>query len=111
MSRRRVWPAVLLAVAAAGGGAWRLWPAATPPAPPATAKPAAAPPTRPIAPIADQATPITAWRPPARPALPPVKKGGNSWRRDAAPVITKAEVQRGAPDIPGAQALPRPPDP
>ncbi|WP_434633657.1 hypothetical protein [Chromobacterium sp. CV08] len=108
MIPRRVWSAVLLLGAAAGGAAWRLWPAEAPPAPPVAAKPAAAAPLRPSV---DQATPATQWRPPARPALPPVKKGGNSWRPEAAPVVAAVEVQRGAPELPGAQPLPRPPDP
>ncbi|WP_440215796.1 hypothetical protein [Chromobacterium piscinae] len=99
--------AILIGLAVAGGAAWRFWPADSPP-PPATAKAAAAPP---VQPIVHQATPATQWRPPARPALPPVKKGGDSWRPDAAPVVAKVEVQRGAPDIPDAQPLPRPPDP
>ncbi|UTH72612.1 hypothetical protein [Chromobacterium sp. IIBBL 290-4] len=109
MTPRRAWAAALLltAAAAAGGAAWRLWPAQAPS--PAIAKqPAAILPTRPIV---HQATPAQPWRPPSRPALPPVKKGGNSWRPEAAPVIAKMEVQRGAPDIPDAQPLSRPPDP
>ncbi|WP_200896597.1 hypothetical protein [Chromobacterium vaccinii] len=108
MTYRRVWLAVLTLAAAAGGAAWRLRPMEAPPAPPATAQPAAAPP---VQPIVHQATPATQWRPPARPALPPMKKGGDSWRPDAAPVAAKVEIQRGAPDIPDAQPLPRPPDP
>ncbi|KZE86512.1 hypothetical protein KIF53_20455 [Chromobacterium subtsugae] len=110
MTPRRAWTAALLLTAAAAGGAvWRLWPAQAPSPPPAVAKrPAAILPTRPIV---HQATPAQPWRPPARPALPPVKKGGNSWRPEAAPVAAKVEVQRGAPDMPDAQPLPRPPDP
>ncbi|WP_217806375.1 hypothetical protein [Chromobacterium violaceum] len=101
MSRRRLWPAVLLIGAAAGGAAWRFWPAGI-------AEPAAAPP---VLPIVRRATPATPWQPPAQPALPAVKKGGDSWRPQAEPVTNKVEAQRGAPDIPDAQPLPRPPDP
>ncbi|MEO2218457.1 hypothetical protein ABGV49_15465 [Chromobacterium vaccinii] len=108
MIPRRAGLIILIGLAAAGGAAWRLRQAEPPPFPPATAKPAAAPPAQPIV---HQATPATQWRQPARPALPPVKRGGDSWRPDAAPVVAKVEVQRGAPDIPNAQPLPRPPDP
>ncbi|AVG18312.1 hypothetical protein CFN79_21970 [Chromobacterium vaccinii] len=107
MIPRRAGLAILIGLAA-GGAAWRLWPAEAPPPPPAAARPVT-PPT--LQPIVHQATPITKWRPPTRPALPPVKKGGDSWRQEAAPVVEKAEIQRGAPDIPDAQPLPRPPDP
>ncbi|WP_206600301.1 hypothetical protein [Chromobacterium sphagni] len=107
MSRRRAWSAALL-MAVAGGAAWRLWPAPEPAAPPAPRAAAAAPPARPIV---SRPTPATPWHPPSRPALPPVRKGGNSWRPEAAPVVAKADVQRGAPDIPDAKPLPRPPDP
>ncbi len=109
MIPRRAWPAaLLLSAAAAGGAAWWLWPAEAPAPAPAVAKPTAALPTQPIVHLP---TPVTAWKPPSRPALPPVKKGGNSWRPEAAPVVNKVEAQRGAPDIPDAQPLARPPDP
>ncbi|MEO9386539.1 hypothetical protein [Chromobacterium phragmitis] len=109
MIPRRAWPAaLLLTAAAAGGAAWRLWPAEAPAPAPVIAKPPA---VLPIQPIIHQTTPAQPWRPPSRPALPPVKKGGDSWRPEAAPVVSKTEVQRGAPDIPDAQPLPRPPDP
>ncbi|MBM2884705.1 hypothetical protein JFK97_09930 [Chromobacterium phragmitis] len=107
MIARRVGLATLLATAAAGA-AWRLWPADAPPPSPA-AKPAVA--ALPARPIVHQPTPATPWKPPSRPALPPVKKGGNSWRPEAAPVVNKVEAQRGAPDMPDALPLPRPPDP
>ncbi|MEN3809416.1 hypothetical protein ABH309_02260 [Chromobacterium piscinae] len=108
MIPRRAGLAILIGLAVAGGAAWLLRQAEHPPPPPSTAKAATAPP---VQPIVHQATPATQWRPPARPALPPVKKGGDSWRPDAAPVVAKVEVQRGAPDIPDAQPLPRPLDP
>jgi hypothetical protein len=49
--------------------------------------------------------------PPAGKELPPVKKGGTSWKPDPAAPPAPVEAQRGAPDIPGAQPLHPPPPP